>query len=126
MSPNLAFGWIWILVGFVSGMLIGLRFHDERWLGGYGSHPRRMIRLGHVSFLGLGFVNILWALSAPHMRLGAPWMSLAAATLVVGAVTMPLCCGLMAWRPALKPLFAVPVASLLVGAALAAVALVQP
>jgi hypothetical protein len=40
--------------------------------------------------------------------------------MILGSVTMPLCCGLMAWRPRLHLIFAVPVASLLVGVGLAA------
>ena len=51
---NLFLGWLWILLGFVSGMALGMFFHRENWLGGYGSFKRRMYRLGHISFFGLG------------------------------------------------------------------------
>ncbi len=34
---NLFLAWLWILLGFVSGMVLGLFFHRENWLGGYGS-----------------------------------------------------------------------------------------
>ncbi|HEY7727819.1 MAG TPA: hypothetical protein VID50_05150 [Candidatus Eisenbacteria bacterium] len=120
MAPNEAFGWTWVLVGFASGLLLGLGFHREDWLGGYASARRRMLRLGHISFLGLGFVNLLFASSSAHMRLPPASLALASWMFVLGGATMPLCCGLMAWRPATYPFFGVPVASLLLGATLAA------
>jgi hypothetical protein len=126
MAPNEAFGWAWILVGFATGFLLGLGFHREEWLGGYASPRRRMLRLGHISFLGLGFVNLLFSSSAPHMRLPAAGLLLASWMLVLGGVTMPLCCGLMAWRRGAYPLFGLPVASLLLGAALAAWGVLAP
>ena len=43
---NLLLAWLWICLGFLSGMLLGLFFHRENWLGGYGSLKRRMYRLG--------------------------------------------------------------------------------
>jgi len=112
---NQAFGWIWVLAGFLSGLLLGLRFHEDSWWGGYTSLQRRLIRLGHISFIGLGFLNILFALSTPRLRLDLPWLSVASWCLVAGGVTMPACCGVMAWRPALHKIFAVPVVALLVG-----------
>jgi predicted exporter len=43
--------------------------------------------------------------------------------LVVGGITMPLCCGLAAWRKPMRNLFPVPVLSLLLGASITAVGL---
>jgi hypothetical protein len=126
MPLNLVFGWIWILAGFLSGTAIGLGFHRDGWLGGYASHERRMIRLGHVSFLGLGILNILFALGAPRLLAGGGWATAASIALVVGGMTMPLCCALMAWKRALQPLFAVPVASLVLSAAIVVVRAVRP
>lgn len=118
MPQNEAFGWIWILAGFVSGLFLGLRFHEEDWLGGYASLRRRLIRLGHISFLGLGFLNLLFALSGADARLDPLWLSVASWALIAGGVTMPACCWLMAWRRELHSLFAVPVSSLILGVAL--------
>lgn len=39
---NLLLAWLWILPGFVSGMLPRMFFHRENWLGGYASIKRRM------------------------------------------------------------------------------------
>jgi hypothetical protein len=121
MPLNLAFGWIWTLAGFVTGLLLGLRFHHDDWLGGYGSFQRRMIRLGHISFIGLGVVNILFALSASHITLGSGALALASWSLIAGGVTMPACCGLMAWRRVFYWGFGIPVACLVVGGMLTVV-----
>ncbi|OGX29534.1 MAG: hypothetical protein A3B78_00450 [Omnitrophica WOR_2 bacterium RIFCSPHIGHO2_02_FULL_67_20] len=126
MVVNEAFGWLWIVLGFASGTLLGLKFQSESWLGGYGSHRRRLIRLGHISFLGLGFLNILFAHSLPQLRLSQAWLSLASWSLMLGGVTMPVCCGLMAWRKNLQPIFAIPVVALLIGAFLVLIGMVQP
>lgn len=113
---NEAFGWIWISVGFATGAVLGLFFHREDWLGGYGSYRRRLVRLGHISFLGLGILNILFADSLQRAEL-AEWRRLAASWgMLVGGLTMPLVCGLTAWRAGFGRLFFIPVSGLLVGA----------
>ena len=110
---NEIFGWLWILIGFVSGMLIGMRFHDEKWLGGYGSHQRRLVRLGHIAFLGLGIINILFVVSLPRINLGQFLFNSVSNAFIIGAITMPLCCFLLAWQKKYLFLFAIPVLSLI-------------
>jgi hypothetical protein len=114
---NLLAGWLGILLGVLFGMALGLRFHDDAWLGGYASWSRRMLRLGHVSFFGLGFLNIAFALTADGLRVeqGLLWPS---ALLLVGAATMPLVCCLAAFRPGCRPLFFLPVGSVTAGLSL--------
>ncbi len=112
---NEPFGWLWALAGFVSGAVFGLRFQREEWLGGYASRRRRLLRLGHISFIGLGIFNILFAHSVERLRLDASWVTAASWSLIIGAATMPLCCGLTAWKRRAQPAFAIPVASLLLG-----------
>jgi hypothetical protein len=58
MISNLLVGWVGMLGGVISGTLIGLFFKREDWMGGYGWFRRRLTRLGHISFFGLGFLNI--------------------------------------------------------------------
>ena len=125
MPLNETFGWLWLLAGTVSGLALGLRFQREEWMGGYGSLRRRLIRLGHISFFGLGFLNIVFALGAARAGLAPGTLALASWSLVVGGITMPLCCGLMAWRPAFQPAFAVPVASLALGVAITALGMLR-
>lgn len=120
---NLIVAWLWICLGFLSGMLLGIFFHRENWLGGYGSLKRRMYRLGHISFFGLGAVNLLFWLTMKNLTSVGPHVSVASWAFVVGAVTMPLCCVIMAHLPKLHAIFTVPVLSLLLagGLTLAAV-----
>jgi hypothetical protein len=108
-------GWAGMLAGALSGAAIGLFFHDEAWLGGYGSFRRRLLRLGHISFFGLGFLNLLFALT--HHAAGGigAWSGAASTGLIVGAVGMPTCCFLSAWRKPFRHLFAVPVVGVSAG-----------
>src|SRR5262245_30361709 len=96
-TANLIAGWAGFLAGAGTGALMGLCFHREDWLGGYGSFPRRMIRLGHIACFGLGLINILFALTAATIE-PSRWSRIAAELLVVGMVTMPLNCFLTAWK----------------------------
>jgi hypothetical protein len=110
---NLIMAWVWIVLGFVGGSFLGLQFHREDWLGGYGSHHRRLYRLGHISFFGLGIVNLLFYLTAQALRATGPTVIVASWGFLLGAATMPVCCVLMAHRPQWRGLFVLPVTSLL-------------
>ena len=121
MALNEAFGWVWILAGVVSGLALGLGFHRDEWLGGYASFRRRLIRLGHISLLGLGILNILFASSAARIHLPPAGLAVASWAQIAGGVTMPACCALMAWRRGTYLFFGVPVASLLLGTTLVVV-----
>lgn len=106
---NELFGWFWITLGLLGGMVLGLFFHREEWLGGYASYPRRLVRLGHIAFLGLGMLNVLAARSLSGALLDRQAEAIVQWGFIVAAVAMPLCCFAVAWRPKLKPLFAIPV-----------------
>ena len=112
---NLLAGWIGMLGGVISGAIIGLFFHQEGWMGGYSSFRRRMTRLGHISFWGLGFINVMFALSMRAVEFPIINMRVASLGFILGAVTMPLCCFLTAWRESFRHLFPVPVICVLVG-----------
>src|SRR5688500_11249151 len=64
---NWTFGWALVLSAFVTGAGIGLAFHRDDFLGGYGSFRRRVVRLGHIAQAALGMLNVLYSLS--------PWPS---------------------------------------------------
>jgi len=110
---NLIVGWLWILLGFLMGMGLGMFFHRENWLGGYGSFKRRMYRLGHVSFFGLGTVNLLYWVTSQNLP--TPLPAVASWAFVLGAVTMPVCCVLMAHFSKAHLVFTIPVLSLITG-----------
>ena len=115
---NLAMAWLWILCGFLSGLALGTKFHREDWLGGYTSHRRRLYRLGHISFFGLGLVNFMFFLTTRFAALAGNSMTIAGTAFILGAASMPVCCVLMAHWPKLRTLFAIPVLSLIIGAVL--------
>lgn len=112
MNPiefSLMTGWFGFLGGVLSGAVMGLMFHREGWMGGYGSRERRMVRLGHISFFGIGLINLFYALSLSPLGVSdrAAWMGSAA--LLVAMVSMPLNCFMCAWRPVFRHLFFIPV-----------------
>jgi len=121
---NEAFGWLWIVGGFLTGGLLGIGFDRETFLGGYASWARRLLRLGHIAMIALGVLNILFAQSVVRSGLDPAWNSLGSWSLITGAVLMPGACALCAFRPKAKPVFALPVVALTLGASIIGVGLV--
>lgn len=115
---NLFLAWLWILLGFLTGMAMGFFFHNENWLGGYADLKRRMYRLAHISFFGLGAVNLLFWLTMQQASPEKPLAGIASCAFIVGAVTMPICCVVMAHFPKAHLSFAIPVLSLIAGGVL--------
>lgn len=114
---NFSAAWIGFLLGCISGALSGLFFHQDTWLGGYDSWPRRMTRLGHISFFGIGIINLFFALSLDYLEVTeVPFLS--SMLLLVAAVMMPATCYLSAWKKPFRNLFPIPAISLIVGVAL--------
>jgi len=124
-NPNLLLAWFWILLGFISGMVLGMFFRGENWLGGYGSFKRRMYRLGHISFFGLGAVNLLFYLTVRDVPPAGSLVHFASLAFIVGALAMPACCVVMAHFPKAHLIFAVPVISLITGGVLTLALLVE-
>src|SRR6476660_263178 len=112
---NFFAAWFAILTGLLTGTTMGLFFHDPDWMGGYESWRRRMLRLGHISFFGTGFLNLAFVLSVEHLHWSGP-PPLASAGFLLGALAMPAVCFLSAWRESFRHLFVIPVASLIVAA----------
>ena len=107
MSINLYAAWIGFLLGAIAGATSGLFFHREEWLGGYSDWRRRMVRLGHISLFGIGFLNLGFALTVQALELQVG-VQLPAYLLIVGAVMMPLVCYLSALRKSFRHLFFIP------------------
>jgi hypothetical protein len=112
---HLFIGWFAMLLGAVSGGVIGLFFHIDGWAGGYNSFRRRMLRLAHISFFGLGFLNLMFALTLQSVTFAIPYIKVASFGFIVGAITMPLCCFLAAWKKPFRHLFPLPVAGVFAG-----------
>ena len=115
---NLVVGWFWIVGGFIFGAVLGLKFHREDWMGGYASFKRRLYRLGHVSFFGLAIINLLFYFTVAILALDGACIRVASWCFVTGAISMPLCCVIMAHYPSLKALFLLPVSSLIIAGSL--------
>lgn len=112
---HLWLGWCAILAGMIAGALQGLFFHRPEWLGGYPSWRRRLTRLGHISFFGLGFINLAWAVTVERVALISPRFSAlwwGSVLLGLGTVLMPVLCYSSAWRESFRRLFFLPVACL--------------
>ena len=107
--------WIGMLMGVASGAIIGMFFHREDWMGGYNSFRRRLTRLGHISFFGLAFVNICFAVTHHLLSLTDPWAGWACTGFITGAIAMPTCCFLAALHKPFRHLFFIPVCGVLSG-----------
>ena len=109
---NWTFGWSLVLAAFLTGAILGLRFHDETFLGGYTSFRRRITRLGHIALAALGIMNALYGV-ALWPAVGSWQASVAGVGLMIGGVAMPAVCFLCAWRKPFRHLFFIPVVALL-------------
>lgn len=107
---NILYAWIGFAFGCVSGTVPGLFFHKQDWLGGYTSWPRRLIRLAHISFFGIGLLNLGLGLTGRVLGIIAP---AASSLMLLGAITMPLLCYAAAFRPMFRHLFFIPAGSIL-------------
>ena len=102
-------GWAGMFFGLLSGALIGLFFHEEAFAGGYGSFRRRMLRLGHIAFFGLGIINVIFSLTLTSTGVILRSPGIASISLIAAAILMPLICFLAAWKKAFRHIFALPV-----------------
>ncbi|HXW06408.1 MAG TPA: hypothetical protein VD833_14315 [Vicinamibacterales bacterium] len=122
---NRSVGWASMAVGVATGLVMGLWSFDgplpvPTWLGDYGDTPRQLARLGHIAFLGLGILNLLLAHELPRSSLGHRGRTVAAVSMNVGNVLLPI--GLFAaaaWAPA-KYLLGIPATSVFLALCLAA------
>jgi hypothetical protein len=106
---SLLAGWGGFLGGVASGALMELCFHRKNWLGGYGSRERRMVRLGHISFFGIGLINLFYALSLGPLGVAPAAARAGSVSLLVALIMMPTVCFLTAWRKNFRHLFFIPV-----------------
>jgi hypothetical protein len=106
-----------MLLGAASGALMGLFFHRVGWAGGYGALRRRMLRLGHISFFGIGFLNFLFAMTLAQVSLPDAHVRVASAGFLIAVVAMPLNCFLTAWKTSFRHFFPIPVLAVVAGIA---------
>jgi hypothetical protein len=125
MESNRAVGWASLAVGVATGLVMGLWSFDgplptPAWLGEYGDTPRRLARLGHIAFIGLGILNILLSRELSISSLGDAGRQLASRAMNLGNVLLPVTLfAAAAWRPA-KYAMGLPATAVLVALCLAA------
>lgn len=114
MSLNLYTAWIAFLLGCIAGAIPGIFFHNANWLGGYSSWKRRMIRLAHISFFGIGALNLAFDLTVYMLEIQSGLVPISY-LLIIGAITMPTICYLSAWNMFFRHLFFIPAISVVLG-----------
>jgi hypothetical protein len=117
MTVNIYAAWIGFFFGCVAGAVTGLFFHSNDWMGGYSSWQRRMIRLGHIAFFGIGFLNLSFAFTVRSLMI-ENGLQTVSVLLVIGAIAMPLVCYLSAWKIFFRHLFFIPAGTVTIAAGL--------
>ncbi len=131
-ESNRRVGWCCAVMGALSGLVMGLWSFDgpvatPGWLGDYGATPRRLARLGHIAFFGLGMLNLLLARELGQTSLGGMGRRVASWAMNFGNVWLPVALFAAAWWAPLKYLFPGPARGVGVALGLAAFgAVIQP
>lgn len=120
---NRRVAWAGMAVGAALGMVLGLWSFDgplpvPAFLGDYGSTARRLMRLGHIAFFGLGFINLLLARELP--ALPARTRRLAGASMNFGNLGLPLTLLVASAIPPVKYLMVLPAGAVLLALILVA------
>ena len=121
---NILFGWAWMCVGFVSGLILGLRAEGEKWLGGYASVTRRYLRLGHVAFIALSIINILYGKELASVDLGDNMKNIGSYLMIFGAVGVPITCVSAAFFRKARYFLPLPALAVLIGTIILVIGLV--
>ena len=122
---NRTIGWTTMALGVATGLVMGLWSFAgpvpvPEMLGEYSDVPRRLARLGHIAFFGLGILNILLARELPGFNLGHGQKRVAAWAMNFGNMFLPLTLFAAAvWHP-LKYTMPLPAVSVFVAMVIAA------
>lgn len=92
---NRTVAWVSLVFGAISGLVLGLwsfggPMEVPAWLGDYGDVSRRLARLGHISFFGLGILNLLLVRELPRCALREQAKRTASIAMNFGNVFLPL------------------------------------
>lgn len=123
---NRAIGFTSLLIGIVSGMILGLWSFGgpipvPEAIGDYGDLPRRFLRLGHIAFFGLGLINLAIAGHWRRLDLSRPAARRALSLMNLGNLGLPPLLLAAAWQPALLYLMPLPVVCVFAALAFCAV-----
>jgi hypothetical protein len=117
--------WVGFCAGAASGLVMGLWAFDgpvavPAWVGEYGGTSRRLMRLGHIAFFGIGILNLLLVRELPALRLGQGAKAAAATGMNVANIFLPSILFAAALLPPLKYLLGVPAAGAFIALCIAA------
>ena len=112
---NIIFGWAWMCVGLIFGLIMGMRAEGEQWLGGYASLTRRFLRLGHIAFIALSIINILYGRELASGDIPTYVMTLGSPLLIFGAAGVPVTLVVAAFFRKAKYFLPLPATAVLVG-----------
>ena len=121
---NVIFGWIWMCLGFIFGMTLGLWSDGEKWLGGYASATRRYLRLGHVAFIALPIINILYGKELALVDLGDTLKYIGSYLMIFGAVGIPITCISAGFIRKTRYFLALPASAILIGTIILVIGLI--
>ena len=113
---NRVVAWTGFCLGAASGMLMGLWAFDgplapPAGFTDYSDTSRRLLRLGHIAFFGIGYLNLLLAWELPALGLGQAAKQVAARCMNFANIFLPLTLMAAAVYPPLKYLLPVPATS---------------
>jgi hypothetical protein len=111
-------------VGFISGMIMGLRAEGEKWLGGYASVTRRYLRLAHVAFIALSIINILYGKELASVSLSDGIKNIGSALMIFGAVGVPVACISASFLRKTRYFLPLPASALLIGTIILVIGLI--
>ena len=122
---NRQIGWLCTVLGALTGLVMGLWSFDgpvptPGWLGEYGTTARRLARLGHIAFFGLGILNVLLAYELSLSALGPQGKRLASFAMNFGNVFLPMTLFAASVFPPLKYLLPLPAIAVALALVLAA------
>lgn len=122
---NRLVAWTGFGLGVISGALMGLWAFDGPldppvWIGDYENTPRRLMRLGHISFFGIGYLNLFLARELPGFDLEHRTKALASRCMNVANTLLPLLLFAAAAYGPLKYLLPFPVIAALTALVIAA------
>jgi hypothetical protein len=124
-EANILSGWLTMVLGLVSGSILGL------WAFGgpfpappghkeYSDLPRRMVRLGHIALVALPIINILYGQYVDSLPLRYNTLYLGSRSMIVCMVGVPLFLFLGSlWQP-FKYVEIIPVGAGILGLAIMA------
>lgn len=110
---NCAVGWSSLAIGAITGLVLGMWSFGgpipvPEMVGNYDALPRRLLRLGHIAFFGLGILNIMLARQLGSRHRSEPSMRLALGAMNFGNVGLPLTLIVAAFFEPAKYLMSVP------------------